>query len=483
MNVQEQKVRAFRNGIALIITRLLEPLTNFGLVIFVARHLGAEILGIYASALAMLFIFLPLANLGLQNFVVREVAADGERAADLIRALTRIILLSSLVAASSMAGLARLLEYESHVVQAYDIGALCLIVSAQVTVYGSTLMAREKMYMLGAATIAGNLFKVVASVLLIAWGNGIRGLMIAFLLGQFVMLIIQFACVRSRSESPASKAMIRHNVKKILRAVPVFISICFSASLRRGMGVVILSRISGLEEAGIYGAAFKLYVFWFFLPQCLASAVFPQFAYSFQNDRAYFDLISEKALRFVLVIILPVVGGTVVLADRIVLLIFGPEFQAAADVLRILAIGLVPYSSSVIFARRFIATKNQMADLRTNVTALVVVAIFLTILTPRFGAQGAAVSVCIATFVFLLHQLSFMRASHLKMRVIKPFLAPAVCASIMAGCTWLLRSQSLAIAIGLSAMIYFGSSIICGSIRLRWFDMILHRQFRLDRYK
>jgi O-antigen/teichoic acid export membrane protein len=250
-----------------------------------------------------------------------------------------------------------------------------------------------------------------------------------------------------------------------------------------GMDVVILSRISGIGEAGIYGAAFKLYAFWFFLPQCLAGAVFPQFAYSFQNDRVYFDLISEKALRFVLVIILPVVGGTIVLADRIILLIFGSEFQAAAGVLRILVIGLVPYASSVMFARRFIATKNQMADLRTNVVALVVVAIFLFILTPRFGARGAAISVCIATFVFLLQQLSYMKALHLKMRVIKLFLAPTVCASIMAGCTWLLRNQSLAIVIGLSAIIYFGSSIICGSIHLRWFDMILNRQFRLDRYK
>jgi O-antigen/teichoic acid export membrane protein len=249
------------------------------------------------------------------------------------------------------------------------------------------------------------------------------------------------------------------------------------------MDIVVLSRLSGLEEAGIYGAAFKLYSFWFFLPQCLAGAVFPQFAYSFQNDRAYFDLISEKALRFALVIILPVVGGTVVLADRIILMVFGSEFQAAGDVLRILVIGLVPYTSSVMFARRFIATKNQISDLMTNVTALVTAAILLFILTPRFGARGAAVSVCIATFVFLLQQLFFMKAPNLKMHVIKPFFAPAVCASIMAACTWLLRSQSLAIVIVISAMIYFGLSIISGSIRLRWFDMILFKQFKFNRFK
>jgi O-antigen/teichoic acid export membrane protein len=72
----------------------------------------------------------------------------------------------------------------------------------------------------------------------------------------------------------------------------------------------------------------------------LAGLVLPLLARYFVSDRKKFTEIANKTFKVFVIIVLPLVLGTVFLARDIVQIISGPEFSASVPVLRILAFSL-----------------------------------------------------------------------------------------------------------------------------------------------
>ncbi len=69
-----------KNSGASLLTQVSTPATSFVLVYFIAKFLGVSGLGIYTSALSVLFISQAFASFGFLQIITRDVAQVNSKA-------------------------------------------------------------------------------------------------------------------------------------------------------------------------------------------------------------------------------------------------------------------------------------------------------------------------------------------------------------------------------------------------------------------
>ena len=78
------------------------------------------------------------------------------------------------------------------------------------------------------------------------------------------------------------------------------------------------------------------------------------------------------------------------LAEPLVRILFGAEYEASVPALQILAWILIPYTVSTFLTLKFIALKKEMPVLRASLASLILLAAFNLYWIPRAGLIGAS---------------------------------------------------------------------------------------------
>ncbi|MDW5596352.1 flippase [Conexibacter stalactiti] len=153
---------------------------------------------------------------------------------------------------------------------------------------------------------------------------------------------------------------------------------------------VLLLQISGPDEAGIYGAAYRFLTPLMFLPAALMSSFFPVLSAVHRSDPARVRRLVQICADYMAVISLPILAVTVALSDEIVELLYGPEFARTAGLLPILMIAFVSicYGTMAGFLAPLLNLHWRLA-LYSGIGALANVGLNL-LLIPAHGAYGSA---------------------------------------------------------------------------------------------
>lgn len=141
---------------------------------------------------------------------------------------------------------------------------------------------------------------------------------------------------------------------------------------------------------GLYAAAMTLVLGMLQLAQSVSQAMFPRvLAMPDRPARA-------RQVRHTLALVL---GGVAVaaivlfaLAEIVVRLLFGVAFAPAADLVRLLLIGIVPHASREVFMLALKAEGRPLAIGRAEAVSLGFFAAALALLVPRYGATGTALA-------------------------------------------------------------------------------------------
>lgn len=146
------------------------------------------------------------------------------------------------------------------------------------------------------------------------------------------------------------------------------------------------------------------------IPGSLAGVLFPAFAVSFTQDPDRASFLLARALKYVLMVIFPIVLIIAAFAPEILHLWVGAGFAAhSSAVLRWLAVGVfINCFGQVPFA--FVQSANR-PDLTAKLYffELPLFAALIVVLASRFGLQGAAVAWVLRVIADLLLLLTFVR--------------------------------------------------------------------------
>ncbi len=452
--LQNTGPRILKNTTARLLNQSILVLSSFVIAVSLARLWGAESYGRYAFAIAFTELFAFSFDWGLHWLLTREVARDKENVArylDNALALTSVI---SLVALGAHVLLINLLGYPSETVLAVYLGAIwtLLEVLASLFIWGA-FYAFERMEYETPPVLAERLFAVVGGLAVIAARRGLVALMLVLVLSRAIKLVICLA-IYARSTGPVGLAFDWQFWRRLARATfPFGVNLAFGLIYARS-SITMLSLLRGDEaEIGFFRAALACAMYWPEVGISLTTSLFPMMSAQYQARREAFVLNCQRSVRWLASIGLPIAVGLFLLADRLVILLYGEGFVSAVVSLRILSLSVL--LKFIHGGLAMVLTSSDRQELRMSIMAFAALAniVMNLILIPRKGHVGASVAAVLTDSLILVTTYFFVTRQLGRLRALVALVRPAMSAIVMGVYVMLFRRMSLFALIPTAAII------------------------------
>jgi O-antigen/teichoic acid export membrane protein len=159
----------------------------------------------------------------------------------------------------------------------------------------------------------------------------------------------------------------------------------------------MISVLSGYHQVGIYQIAFKIIFALQFLPSAFTASLYPAMSSYWLNNREQLALSFKRAMNYLIIISMPIIGGVIALDDKIVgLFKAGPE---AIWPLRISILALFFIFVNFPIGSLLNACDRQRKNLLFMAIITVISILSNAFLIPRYGATGASITVLATTAI------------------------------------------------------------------------------------
>lgn len=456
----EKAERLVKNSLHLFAAEGFAKVIALATQIFAARFLGEDGYGVFSFAFAATGAFIVFIDLGVGVFLTREVSRHPEKAADYLQnALVmkwKLSLATGLLLAGTLA--AAPLDQES-LLSAAAIG-LALMINGYTEIYLAVFRAFERMgIVLILLTVQRVLFFILGLTVLFLKGD-VVAFSSAFLLSAVVILAAarRMTAVWRRGLKPAISD--RQGVAEIFKGSLPLCGLLLFTYIYFRIDAVLLFFMRGKLEAGWYSAAFKLIETLSFLIASIRLGVFPVLSKTFKEGSDHYQKIWRETVRYLLLAGIPLSVGMILLAPRILGLLYGASFEEGGRVLAIMALGF-PLLCLNDLASYLLASQNKTRGvLRIAGGAAAFNVVLNLFLISKWGMAGAAWAAALTQFsVFCAYYFKVREIcgnATLLPRLWRPLLAAAGMAGLLIG--W--DTLALIPAVFLSAAVYFGILLI-----------------------
>ena len=464
-----------RKGLASNFSRLsasttIQSVLGFITVVYLARILGPKVYGLYNYTWTLPLLFLIITQLGIPTWVTRQAASlkDVERTQRVqdawnimfwlgimttmgfigmtivlpMPALTKTLLLlwSSLLLQNSINPL-----WIYALDEQLTIPAIGIIIGAALRLIGTVFLVRTQ----GQITLA---IVIAMTALWIA------------LIGSIGYLVLHHRLKLPRW--PGWKAIgitIRHS--------RVFASLGAVSVLYSGIDIIILRHFSTLTQVGFYSVAQRPIVFlWSFVVSFLHT-FYPVAGRMAQENIQKLEHLTANILRMVLIVIVPIVIGTLVVAKPVIISLFGKPYQASAVPLMLLVVAWALSAIREVFAISLLSTFGEKLYLR-GVLIGGIVNLLAMLGFVRWGATGLALALALSQgFVMIYTGWALRRKFR---RIVFPWKTGGIAvfnSLVMAFIVYkLLPFSSVWVIIGIGIVVFAGLAVI--TRLLTWADIL-----------
>lgn len=326
------------------------------------------------------------------------------------------------------------------------------------------------------------LFGAISSALA---GAGFIALLIQQLLVAVGFLIGLLLVSRWWPQLPRRGANTRELVK-FGRDTALIQLLAYSSS---NVDIMLVGRLSGLDAAGEYERANQIFKLPFTqVASPLTRVAFPLLARNFSEPDVF-----ARHSRFSYTIVAYTLGAIssifVIIGDRMVIVLLGPQWETAAAILWILAVGGVFQALTYPYYWFFLASGRVRRQLKYSLIsrpAMIAVVAFGAFFGPQGAAAGFAVGNCIN---FIVMTFAIWRESHFDGRPIvsvsiRVLITLAVSTATSVGAISLVDGSSLPSAIALMGaswtIVTLSLAILCKSIRA---DLLVVWRFVQKRFR
>jgi O-antigen/teichoic acid export membrane protein len=389
---------------------MLSSIFNMGISIFttsiIARAIGPGLYGRYMFGLNYILFFSVIANFGLESFFVREAARNKKH----IEMISDIFFLKIVLAILTLAVVvlsANLLRYPDATLKVIYIFCIGLFFQILYDSLMSVYRSLEKMHFMAAFASA---FRVV-SALIIAFaiysGIGFFGIVYAFSITYFLLFITVWFFVYRSYRIPVFQINPVRWLHLIRQGVPFYLSALLTMFYAK-ISIMILSKSVDEAQIGHYTASLNLVENLFFMITAFNTSIFPAFSRLYGTSFEALIMVYNKITKYLIIIGVAVCAGTVLVAEKIVVMIYGKEFLAAAPILKVLIFFWVFTLFSNTQSSLLFAINREKHQAKIMATACVVSVVSGMTLITLFGSLGSAFSLVItegfivATITFLL---------------------------------------------------------------------------------
>jgi O-antigen/teichoic acid export membrane protein len=356
------------------------------------RHLDPASFGRLAIVIQLTVITAGLADAGLVTLATRELSLRplGPERDTYLRNLMGVRLLLVAIGAGVAIGYAAMGWIGPGLVAGTVIMCLAMLLQNVQSSLSSPLLADLK---LGTVAVADLIRQVVTAAGIIALallGSELNAYFWVAVVAAAATLGFTAYVVRGRV--PLRPAFDRRMWRSLLaNSVPFAVAASVGAIYFRVV-ILVVELLSTKTQVGLFGASFRVIEVLLIVPLLVVGSAFPIFARSANSDAQRFGYALQRMLDATLILgatmaLLLVVGAPVALR-----IVAGPQYEAAAGVLRWHGLALLFSCCGAVFGYGLLSLKAYRGLLAANFAALLVNIVAAVILVQVDGAQGGALS-------------------------------------------------------------------------------------------
>ncbi len=396
----------------------------------ITRNLGPVGFGEYSTIFAILFIFSLLADFGLRQLLVKELAQsphDEKRIVSRILSIRFAIIIAALALAFIFA--ATIPGYSERVKWGVLLSFFVFIPLSLTQAAGGFFQHRFQFERVSIAEGVGRIIQLTGVLYVAKTGGGLYAYCIAAIAGAIATLAVVYIGIRDYLELPRTLSF--SWAKKIFKdSWPLAVS-TISILIYFKLDTILLSLLRSESDVAMYNIAYKIFESTLFFPALIAGLGMPILAAN-AHKRQIFRTASQKITEVIMILAIPAAVGIIVLADPIILLIAGSSFIEAAQALQVLALTLLVVFPAHLFSHAIIAAGKQRQSMKVYMFGAVLNIVLNIIIIPEYGFVGAAWTTLATEFFVTLWLMNILKKSrHYSMDILY-FIKPIVASLIMA---------------------------------------------------
>ncbi len=429
--------RLVKSGTWLYLTTIINNVSGYIYWLLVTMLAGPEVLGLTSATIGLGATVGGVAGLGVAAALQRHIAAcrgDAKCMSEYFWTSLVFTLAVYSVAASALygAGLAGL-NVSGYTPEMLEAAAVLTLLTGLASIPFSYVVAVLETKEVLKASIIGNVLKILLGAALVALGYGWAGAVAGFMALSAVQLAVLLPQPLERLGlgKPTLPALLETLKAGIVVWLPGTVTL-----LGQWLGVITVFGYSGASETGHYYVAFMVANLAAAPSMVILGTLVPMLS-SMEKGRGE---LASRALRLALFLSTPIVG-LLIAYPQLPLALLGRAYTDAADILRLLALGILPNIATTVIAGLAYAQAYYGRQLAIGLAQNLPRIILYPVLTSLMGGMGAAIAMTTGSLTGLAYALytASMVGFKLEAQAVARILVPAsitVLASMLVGLPW-----------------------------------------------
>lgn len=384
-----------KNSLWLISSEVVAKLVLFGVVILLARHLGAEGYGQLQFALSFAGVFGMAMDLGMNSVAVRELSRVRERFSVFV---PNVIFLKLVL---FVASLFVMYVFLIAVGKPPQIIVLSLMACCYYLFYSLIEFVRcvyqafEKMYLQAFSRMFYCLLLGAGVVFLVFKNVGVVAIMAGYVFAIAATFVFSFIVLSYKIGTFPFKIDAVF-IKQLLKVVFPFTLIAVIAIINLRIDTIMLSFMLDDKAVGIYSVAASLLTAVMFVPSYFSASLSPSLNRLFKSDVRKLMVMFKSV--FWLMLLLGAAGGLVLffVSKPVLVLLFGVEYAASVPVLQIFSASFFLSFVSFIVGSICVVIDRQVFYAKVIAVSVLINIVLNYLFVKSIGISGAAVATTFA---------------------------------------------------------------------------------------
>lgn len=387
-----------QTSVVYFISRILATVFGFLSTIYLARILGADVLGVYYLVIGIVAWLSIVGHIGFSKAISKRISEGVEQGQFLMAGVLIIGFMAAVITLGLLVAQPYINDYVGASATVYLV--LILLATLANSTVSSVLAGLDLVHVDGIIGIVRTAMMSLLQIGAVIIGFELAGLFLGYLAGYVVAVGIGFYFV-ARGIDRFSLPTRRH-----FESLAGFAKFSWIGNLRSKMfsftDIIVLGFFVPSSLIGIYSIAWNISEFLIIFSGSISKTLFPKISELSSNEGvdAVRDLVEDSLAYAGLFLVPGIVGGAIL--GRRILRIYGGEFTQGATILVILIVAnfVMSYQNQIL--NTLDAINRPDLSFRVNGVFAVANLVLNVALIPTFGWEGAAVATTLSVAISLL---------------------------------------------------------------------------------
>ena len=435
----------------LSISQIITSICAFFWTILIARYLGVSDYGIVSFAISFTGLIVIFMDLGMSTYITREIAKHKELVNKYMSNIFLLKLILSIIFLIITVLILILLGYSRLTILVTLIFTFEMIVISLTGFISGIFQAFEELKYQSIGTIINSGLLLLGILFTMFFDLGVIYIAFAYLFAcsiHFAYILNKYIQMFSFPKLELDLSFIQ---KTIINSIPFGLT-NFFYTIYFSIDIVMLSYLTGDYVTGIYKSAYNIINVFATFFVVYQSVIFPVMSKFFKESQNLLKTSYALSVKYLLMIILPIIIGVFLYAGQIVDLIYSNQYSLASTPVQILI-----WTVCFLFINGAASILLNAIDKEKTVTKIYIIAAIFNvclnlIMIPKFSYNGASIATVLSEILITILTLYsiFKTAYKPDLSLLKNVIKIILCGIILAMVLYVINvSVWLAIPIGM----------------------------------